>query len=166
MFEDVDDKTWRQLCSLSEAEGTALLQELAEVQEWRWGLLNVKQLCHTLDLSRDAANSLPLKFLMPYRKTKRGLRQVRSVHKDDLRVWLTSLNPTYADYDADEGPLLRPSVAAQLLPDVSTQKLTAMRRQGTGSEFVRLNSRVVRYRAKDVLALKQPKSISDLIMEA
>ena len=126
--------------SMPKAEREAFNQAIITEQERRMGLLSVHKLGEVLALGKDAVNNLPLPFVRPYRKSSRGMRQVRCVHRDDLIAFLTSLNESFADFDPAIETLLKPS---QVGPDEQL-------------EFVQLSTRIRRYR--------RSTSLSDAIM--
>jgi hypothetical protein len=143
-FEDLNDKDWDQLQKLPKV----VIKDIIAEQQWRQGLLNIKQLSKTLNVSVKTVETLGLNILTLFRPTSRGLRQVKCVHRDDLRAWLAGLNPSFADYDPEEGPLLTPAQAAEQFAEVLP-------------ECVQLSLRTRRYRPRPT-----QKSISEQIMES
>ena len=121
------------LDSMPKAEREAFDQAIIREQERRKGLLSVHELGEALALGKDAVNNLPLKFVRPRRKTSRGMRQVKSVHKYDLIAFLSDLNPSFANFD----PV----------------KETLSKDPQTGSQYVQLSARLRRYRHSKALSL-------------
>jgi hypothetical protein len=126
------------LDSLPKAEREALDREIIAAQKHRQGMLSVHQLGEALNIGRDAVNNLPLPFVRPYQNTSRGMRQVKSVHRDDLIAFLISLNEDFCDFDP---------VTETLSKDPQA-----------GSKFVQLSARIRRYRRCESL------SLADMIM--
>lgn len=136
------------LDSLPRAERDRLWETIIKEQERRKGMITAHELGEILNLGKDSVNALPLKFTKPYRKTTRGMRQVRCVHKDDLIAFLSGLNPSFADFDLAVEWLLTPSQAK----DQFGEDLP---------EYVQLSNRTRRYRP-----CTMPKALapSELIM--
>ena len=145
MLKELTDKDWSFLSRLPKAEKERLDAAIIQEQKWRRGLLSVHQIGELLNLGKDGVNNLPVKFIRPFRKTHRGWRQVKSLHKDDLTAFLYGLNASFADYDPDEGALLSPAQAAEKYGEELP-------------EFVQLSGRTRRYRAE------HQQSIADMIM--
>lgn len=134
--------------SLPQVERDSLNASIIAEQENRKGLLSVHQVGELLSLGRDGVNNLPLKFLRPFRRTSRGRRQVKSLHKDDLIAFLAGLNSSFANYDPLQGPLLSPGAAVEVFGEDLP-------------EYVQLSSRTRRYRPRATQTASAP---SEMIM--
>jgi len=149
IMKHISRRTCGFLDALPQAEKDALNAQITAEQERRKGLLSAYQVGELLGLGKDGVNNLPVQFITPFRKTSRGRRQVKCLHRNDLIAFLTSLNPTFATYDMTEGPLLTSEQAAETFGDDLP-------------EYVQLSPRTRRYRTK---ATEKALAPSELIMQ-
>jgi hypothetical protein len=146
----------------------------AESQSKHRNRISPVSLGKLLSLSRKALLRLPLSTSTPFVRTEKGMRQTLCFNREDIRRFLTSLNPAFSDYDF-AGPLLAPEQVVEVFKTfevgIDKRDLIRFRQDGDGPEFIALNSRVVRYRLSDVLGwIENPKkrtsSLAQSIMEA
>ena len=128
-------------------------ENLTESQGHHRDRISPEDLGRCLGLYKKALKGLPLQTSTPYEKTDKGFRQMLRYSRSDVRAFLISLNPAYADYDFE--PLLSTKEATEVFTqceiDVKPHTLAALRDGNAGPEYIKLRPRVYRYRLFDVL---------------
>lgn len=151
-------------------------ENLEEARERRRDSIGLKVVADRLQLTVKTVRDLPVPDRAMWADTARGKRLVTCRWKSEIIAYLTSLNPSFADYSLDE-QLLRPEDVVEVCKDcdapISVRALGRLRTEGRGPDHVLLGPRSPRYRLIDVLRWLhdpdsenwRPMAISELIMQ-
>ena len=152
---DQMDESHQWLMRMLNADKETFGELLEEDRQRDRDSIPLKKVGELLGLSLKPVRDLPLRLRFPRKNTSRGRRGVSCYLLPELIEYLTSLNPTFSDYDPTEGSLLKPEQVVELCGEsgrnVTARMLARLRRDGCGPDYVQINVRVCRYRIKDVL---------------